>query len=118
MKIKLDENLPARLLPILKGHAHDVHTVADEQLNGRTDAEIWQAVNAEDRFLITQDLDFSDTRRFAPGTHAGLLLLRLREPGAQALTQAVGAVAAEIRNWRGCFVVLTDNKIRVKRPPG
>jgi predicted nuclease of predicted toxin-antitoxin system len=117
MKIKLDENLPARLLPILKNHGHDVHTVADEQLNGRTDAEIWQAVNVEGRFLITQDLDFSDTRKFAPGTHAGLLLLRLREPGAHALTEAVTAVAAEVHNWRGCFVVLTENKIRIKRPP-
>lgn len=117
MKIKLDENLPARSLPILKDHGHDVHTVPEERLNGRTDAEIWQAVNAEGRFLITQDLDFSATRQFVPGTHAGLLLLRLREPGVHALTKAVAAVAADIHNWRGCFVVLTENKVRVKRPP-
>jgi predicted nuclease of predicted toxin-antitoxin system len=117
MKIKLDENLPARLLHILENHGHDVHTVPDEQLTGRPDAEVWQAVNIEGRFLVTQDLDFADTRQFAPGTHAGLLLLRLREPGSQALTKAVEAVAAEIDSWRGCFVVLTENKIRIKRPP-
>lgn len=58
----------------------------------------------------------SDTRQFTPGTHAGLLLVRLREPGAKALTEAVGALAAEMGHWAGCFVVLTDNKIRVKRP--
>jgi hypothetical protein len=68
------------------------------------------------RFLITQDLDFSDTRQFAPGTHAGLLLVRLREPGAHALLEAISTVAAEIADWGGCFVVLTENKIRVKRP--
>lgn len=85
MKIKLDETCPRGCCPFfLKNHGHDVHTVADEQLSGRTDAEIWQAVNVECRFLITQDLDFSDARQFAPGQHAGLLLLRLREPGAQA----------------------------------
>jgi hypothetical protein len=33
-----------------------------------------------------------------------------------ALTEAIRAVAAEIANWDGCFVVLTDNKVRVKRP--
>jgi predicted nuclease of predicted toxin-antitoxin system len=76
MKIKLDENLPARLVPILEQRGHDVHTVPEEHLGGGPDSEIWQAVNAEGRFLITQDLDFSDTRRFAPGTHTGLLLLR------------------------------------------
>lgn len=116
MKIKLDENLPARLVSILQRHGHDVDTMPEEQLNGRPDAEIWQAVSAEGRFLITQDLDFSDTRQFAPGTHAGLLLVRLREPGAHALMEAIDAIAAEIADWAGCFVVLTENKIRIKRP--
>lgn len=116
MRIKLDENLPARLVTILERHGHDVDTVPAERMSGRPDAEIWQAVCSEDRFLVTQDLDFSDTRRFAPGTHAGLLLVRLREPGAKALAAAIGAVATEISTWYGCFVVLTDNKIRVKRP--
>jgi hypothetical protein len=77
--------------------------------------QIWQAACAEQRFMITQDLDFSDTRRFAPGTHAGLLLVRLREPGAHALATAIESVASEIDDWGGCFVVLTDTKIRVKR---
>jgi len=116
MKIKLDENLPARLVPILQKHGHDVDTVPEEHLSGRPDSEIWQAVSAEGRFLITQDLDFSDTRQFAPGTHAGLLLVRLHEPGAHALMEAINAVAAEIADWAGCFVVLTENKIRIKRP--
>ena len=62
MKVKLDENLPARLVPILHQHGHDVDTVPDEHLSGRPDTEIWQATSAEGRFLITQDLDFSDIR--------------------------------------------------------
>jgi predicted nuclease of predicted toxin-antitoxin system len=116
MKIKLDENLPSRLVASLQRHGHDVETVPDEGLGGKPDEQIWQAVYAEQRFLITQDLDFSDTRRFAPGTHAGLLLVRLREPGANALAEAIGAVATDIDDWGGCFVVLTENKIRIKRP--
>ncbi|MHB1654881.1 MAG: DUF5615 family PIN-like protein [Burkholderiales bacterium] len=115
MKIKLDENLPVRWVPILQNYGYDVDTVLAENLGGRPDADIWQAVCAEGRFLITQDLDFSDTRQFVPGTHAGLLLVRLREPGAQALKEAINAIAAEIANWAGCFVVLTENKIRIKR---
>jgi predicted nuclease of predicted toxin-antitoxin system len=116
MKIKLDENLPARLRPLLETHGHDVHTVPGEQLTGRPDADIWQASRTEGRFLITQDLDFSDTRWYAPGTHPGLLLIRLREPGSQALVNAISAVAVEMAEWAGCFVVLTENKVRVKRP--
>jgi len=116
MRIKLDENLPARLVPLLRQHGYDVDTVPEERLAGHSDAEVWQAACDESRFLITQDLDFSDTWRFAPGTHAGLLLLRLREPGANALIEAVSAIAGEITDWSGCFVVLTEHKIRVKRP--
>jgi predicted nuclease of predicted toxin-antitoxin system len=66
MKIKLDENLPLRLAALLKDLGHDVHTPHDERLIGHADAEIWDAAQKESRFLITQDLDFSDLRRFAP----------------------------------------------------
>jgi hypothetical protein len=43
------------------------------------------------RFLITQDLDFSDMRRYAPGSHAGVLFVRLRDPGSLALAGRVAA---------------------------
>jgi predicted nuclease of predicted toxin-antitoxin system len=116
MKIKLDENTPTRLAPLLREYGHEVDTVPEEHLGGASDQRVWQAAAQESRFLITQDLDFSDSRRFTAGTHSGLLLVRLREPGAAALTEAIRAIAAEIADWPGCFVVLTDNKVRVKRP--
>ena len=77
MKIKLDENLPLRLSTLLSGLGHDAHTVHDERLAGRPDNEIWQAAQTESRFLITQDMDFSDLRKFAPGSHHGILLFAL-----------------------------------------
>ena len=77
MKIKLDENLPDRLVAVLTGLGHNVDTVRTEQLTGRADPDVWNAAQAAQRFLITQDLDFSDVRRYTPGTHAGLLLVRL-----------------------------------------
>jgi predicted nuclease of predicted toxin-antitoxin system len=52
-------------------------TLIEEELGGRIDSEVWTAAQLEGRFLITQDLDFSDTRRFAAGNHAGVLLVRL-----------------------------------------
>lgn len=116
MRIKLDENLPARLVGVLAQKGHEVDTVLDENLVGYPDEAIWRAAGAEQRFLITQDLDFSDTRKFTPGTHPGILLVRLREPGGQRLLEAVSVIAGDIDSWAGCFVVLTDHKIRIKRP--
>lgn len=116
MKIKLDENLPARLAERLQRAGHDVETVQSEGLVGCADAELWSVVCTEGRFLITQDLDFSDARRFQPGTHAGLLLIRLRQPGANALLTTMESVLVELEQWAGCFVVLTEHKLRVLRP--
>ena len=118
MKIKLDENLPERLVSELQALGHDVDTVPSEHLAGRDDNEVWQAAQTVDRFLITQDLDFSDVRRFTPGTHAGLLLVRLTQPGRNALATRVAMLFAteHVDQWRGCLVVATGHKVRIKRP--
>jgi predicted nuclease of predicted toxin-antitoxin system len=118
MKIKLDENLPTRLMAVLERQGHEVDTVATEGLTGKPDADVWASARRERRFFITQDLDFSDIRQFQPGTHPGLLLVRLREPGANALLERVSTVvqADALESWAGCFVVLTEHKLRIKRP--
>lgn len=118
MNIKLDENMPERLVSKLQAMGHNVDTVVSEHLAGRGDDEVWQAAQAADRFLITQDLDFSDVRRFTPGTHAGLLLARLAQPGRDALVARVASLFATepVDQWRGCLVVMTDHKVRVRRP--
>jgi predicted nuclease of predicted toxin-antitoxin system len=56
MKIKLDENLPVRLAPLLEDLGHDVHTLLQERLLGHPDGEIWAATQHESRFLVTQDM--------------------------------------------------------------
>jgi predicted nuclease of predicted toxin-antitoxin system len=117
VKIKLDENLPQRLVGVLAGLGHDVDTVSAEQLTGREDEDVWRAAQSVERFVITQDLDFSDARRYTPGTHAGLLLVRLAHPGREALLARISALFATetVETWRGCLVVATDHKVRVKR---
>ena len=77
MKLKLDENLPGSAAPRLAALGFDVDTVLDEGLRGQSDDTVWAAAQREQRFLVTQDLDFSDLRRFAPGTHEGVLIVRL-----------------------------------------
>jgi predicted nuclease of predicted toxin-antitoxin system len=120
MKIKLDANLPVRLAILLENIGHDVHTAHEEQLVGRTDSEIWAAAQHESRFLITQDMDFSDTRLFAPGTHHGLLLVRLRSPNRRDLAERIQELfqRENVGDRIGCFVVATERKIRVLKPRG
>jgi len=117
MKVKVDENIPFQVTAELRGAGHDVHTVAEEGLTSRPDMEVWAAARREGRFLITQDLDFSDIRQFRPGTHAGLLVVRLRAPGAIALAARISAAlrTTSLESLTGCLAVLSERKLRIKR---
>jgi len=118
MNIKLGENLPESLARFLGELGHTVHTVRQQELSGRPDGEIWRAVQIEERFLITQDLGFSDVRKFAPATHHGILLLRLHTPNRENLIQCVAELFREenVDALRSCLVVATENKVRVTYP--
>lgn len=109
MNIKLDENLPLRLAKRLKDVGHDVQTVHDERLVGHSDIEVWQAAQKA-RFLITQDLDFSDARKYVPGSHHGILLLRLHSPNRRSLVGRLVEIFQKesVGEWAGCFVVATE----------
>ena len=118
MRIKLDENLPTRLVSVLADLGHDVDTVPTERIAGKDDAVVWQAAQAGHRFLVTQDLDFSDVRKYTPGTHHGLLLVRLPQPGRAALFEKIATLfqIEDVENWVGCMVTATPHKVRVRRP--
>jgi len=55
VRIKLDENLPDRLVAVLTTLGHDVDTVQGEQLTGRADPDVWSPAQSARRFLIAQD---------------------------------------------------------------
>jgi predicted nuclease of predicted toxin-antitoxin system len=117
MRIKLDENLPSSLVETLEQLGHDADSVPEEGLQGSSDPDVWAAAQAAKRFLVTQDLDFSDVRKFPPGTHCGLLLVRLANPSRRALKAYIESLfrTEDVERWARCFVVATDTKIRVRR---
>jgi len=119
MKIKLDENLPLQIAAELSALGHDVHTIYEEKLTGFNDSQIWAAAQHEQRFLVTQDLDFADIRRFVPGTHHGILLVRLHSPSRtnliNRLLELLNLNTENVSSWAGCFVVATERKVRVRR---
>jgi len=118
MKIKLDENIPTALEHNLADLGHDVETIVSEKLVGCDDLRVWESAQREGRFLITQDLDFSDIRVFKPGQHFGIMLVRLRSPGRLALTIRIKELfeKEDPESWNKCFVVATDRKLRIRRP--
>lgn len=118
MKIKLDENLPLALATALRAIGYDLHTVPDEELSGHNDNDVFAAAQSEGRVLITSDFDFSDIRRFAPGSHAGIVLIRLHQPDTASIVDRVMREASlgTLDGWERCLVVLSDSRTRVRTP--
>jgi predicted nuclease of predicted toxin-antitoxin system len=118
VKLKLDENVPASAATRLQALGFDVDTVLQEGLRGRSDSDVWSASQGAGRFLITQDLDFSDVRQFVPGTHHGILVIRLPDSEQWRIADYLVAwfSTPDVGTWPGCFIVATPSKVRIMRP--
>ena len=118
-RVKLDENLAQSHLALLERHGYDAEGVFEEQLSGVDDAALWATVRAEGRFFITLDLDFSDVRRFPPGTHPGILLLRPRSMSREAVTSILRRLlqSHSLADFEGGLVVADEAHTRIRRPP-
>ncbi|NCO41331.1 MAG: hypothetical protein COZ06_25785 [Armatimonadetes bacterium CG_4_10_14_3_um_filter_66_18] len=67
---------------------------------------------------MTLDLDFSDARRYLPGFHAGILVLRPHRQGRKAIHALASAVLErdDLLCFAKCLAVADEVKTRVRRP--
>ena len=116
MLFKIDENLPTDVVDLLIRAGHDAVSVLDQQLGGRSDRTIAEVVRAENRTLITLDLDFADIRTFPPGEYAGLIVLR---PVAQDKPRVLSVVRGLIpllktESLVGKLWIVDDMSVRIR----
>ena len=52
MRIKIDENIPARVANILRQFGHETDTVPQQGLTGQDDIRIWEAAQVKDEYII------------------------------------------------------------------
>lgn len=76
MRLKLDENIDARLAFVLRRAGHDAPTVREQGLHGTKDFDLSEHCISEERVLISLDLDFSNILRYPPERTPGIVVLR------------------------------------------
>ncbi len=118
MKFKLDENLPASSAAKLTDAGHDVDTVAEEHLTGAPDPDVVAAAAAAGRILISLDRGLGDIRAYPPGSHAGIIVLRLADQSAATVTKAIGdlASAPDLEGLTGAVTVMQRGLLRIRHP--
>jgi predicted nuclease of predicted toxin-antitoxin system len=116
MRVKLDENMPAAMTEVFRQTGHDASSVAEEGLGGTADPRILQAAAAEDRVLVTFDLDFADVRRFPVGTHGGIVVFRLHDQRWAVLEGPARHLVASgiLERIRGGLAIVDEARIRIR----
>lgn len=117
MLIKIDEDLPRQAADYLVDAGYVAHTVRQQDMGGWQDPELWVAIQNEGRFLVTADKGFGDIRRYAPGEHGGILLLRPDSDGIRPLLDLLALVLAQVdlEQLIGTVAVATPRGLRVRR---
>lgn len=118
MKVKLDENVPNRIAALFEEHDHDIATVSQEGLAGRDDGVIFEAAKREDRIIVSLDIGFSDIRRYPPGEHSGIVVVRLpnQQPSLVEATLRSLLTEYDLEAMAGYTVIAQPNVVRVRRP--
>lgn len=116
MRFKTDENMPEDVLDLLRTAGHDAESVVTERLQGAVDPVVLAAARAENRALLTFDLDLSDIRAFPPEGEAGIVVLRLADQSRIAVLAAVRRLLPlfETETLAGHLWVVTDRNVRIR----
>jgi predicted nuclease of predicted toxin-antitoxin system len=118
LRIKVDEDLPKGVVESIREVIPDTVTVVDEGLSGVLDPKLWDTAQREGRFLITGDKAFANIRRYPPGTHHGVLLLRPNENGIPQMRNLIRDVLklGNLESLAGCTAVASPGRLKVRRP--
>lgn len=117
MRVKVDEDLPRAAVQMLRDRGYEAVSVIEQGMGGWKDPALWQAVQAEQQFLVTADKGFADIRLYAPGTHAGVLLLRPDQDGIRPVIELLERVLAsyDLEALTRTVTVVTPRNVRIRR---
>jgi len=117
VRVKVDEDLPKAAVQVLRRQGHQAVSVPEQGMSGAKDHSLWQAVQAEQRFLVTADKGFGDIRSYPPGTHNGVLLLRPDQAGIRPVLELLeqALTAYDLEALAGTVAVVTPRGVRIRR---
>jgi predicted nuclease of predicted toxin-antitoxin system len=115
MRFLLDENVDYPLAEFLNALGYSVTAIAYDYPHALKDTEVLAIAAREQRILITNDRDFGQliVRRRLP--HAGVILFRLHDEQLQAKQLWLLHVLTHHSRDLQDLVVITDQKVRVRR---
>lgn len=118
MKFKLDENLAVDMAQPIAEAGHDMTTVSGQEISGCEDQTLYDVCRAEQRILVTLDMDFANPLRFPAESTAGIIVLRPPRPLLSLLRFTLANALATTNTERvaGKLWIVEPTNIRIYEP--
>jgi len=117
----VDEDMPRSTARVLRQARHTAEDVRDVGLRGHSDQEVFDYAQSQGAILVTADKGFSNALRFPPGTHSGIIVVRVPDelPTSKVNQEILNAlVSLEDVDLTGLIVIVEVARTRIRRPTG
>jgi predicted nuclease of predicted toxin-antitoxin system len=114
-----DMGVDVRVVDWLRRQGHDAVHLRERGMHRAPDREIFDAALAEDRVVLTFDLDFGDLAALGPDDRAHVVIFRLANARASNVIGRLAAVLADSADVfnRGVIVTVEDRRHRIRYLP-
>jgi predicted nuclease of predicted toxin-antitoxin system len=119
MRFLADMGVDIRVVDWLRSQGHDGVHLREQGMQRAPDANIFMKAGAEQRIILTFDLDFGEILAFSEGATISVILFRLRNTRTPFVIQRLAAVLitdAEALT-KGAVIVVEDGRHRVRDLP-
>ena len=117
IRFLIDEDMPRSTAEALKKAGFESFDIRDLGLRGAKDDAIYQVAQQKDCIVLSGDLGFSNTLRYPPGSHKGIVVVRFpNEMSTEILNQLlVNAIRSIYQDLPGNLTIIEPDKIRIRR---
>lgn len=119
LKFLVDACVDVRLAQWLRNQGNDARHLRDEGLQKLPNGQIFAKAIAEDRVVITHDLDFGEIASLMHGRKTSIIVFRLHDPRLARLIERLAAVLSDCAPAlrAGAVVIVEDSRHRVRSLP-
>jgi predicted nuclease of predicted toxin-antitoxin system len=119
MRFLADMGIGTRIVQWLRDKGHDVTHLSEEGLQRLPNGEIFNKGIAENRVVLTFDLDFGEIAALSRRTKASIVVFRLHNTRSDHVIDRLSAVLEESTNVleKGAVVVVEESRHRIRDLP-
>ena len=116
LRFLADMGVSLRVLDWLRQEGHDAVHLRDEGLQRLPNGDIFDKANAEQRVILTFDLDFGEIVALAKDRRVSVVVFRLRDTRTATVIGRLSTVLRESSDAlaRGAIIVVEDGRHRVR----